>query len=373
MRQKRPNLHLEVQRAHQLKRPKLDEASKNLRRLSEGVKYLSPPQTPTTFVEAVPVEKTGHVTLIGPYAVRQRLDANLFEVYDEKAGCLKLCRELSPEKYRHFLDISARLWECEEEEEREVLDRLLPSGLEVVQAEQGVYQVFPKSFGNLHVHVQQRKFLEEAEAKRFYRQIAELTAYCHSRNILLRDLKLRKFVFADEARSQLRLENLDDAVLCHPEVGDRLSDRHGCPAYVAPEVIDLELETYSGKAADVWSLGVVLFVMLLGRYPFFDQNPAQLFAKIRQAQLCLPPKSLSPEARLLIRGLLRKNPAERPNVGQLCRLPWLQSSADACPAGRRAFAIAGAGLDQVVPVSVGSEASANNSGPDPDEDDPLES
>lgn len=105
------------------------------------------------------------------------------------------------------------------------------------------------------------------------------------------------------------------------EDNDRLSDRRGCPAYVAPEVLRSG-RAYSGKAADIWSLGVLLYTMLVGRYPFNDAEHASLFAKISRGQFAVP-EALSPRARCLVRALLRRDPTERPVAEDVIRHPWL--------------------------------------------------
>lgn len=102
---------------------------------------------------------------------------------------------------------------------------------------------------------------------------------------------------------------------------DRLTDRRGCPAYVAPEVLRSG-RAYSGRAADIWSLGVLLYTMLVGRYPFNDVEHASLFAKISRGQFSVP-ESVSPRARCLIRALLRREPSERPTAEDLLRHSWL--------------------------------------------------
>jgi len=94
---------------------------------------------------------------------------------------------------------------------------------------------------------------------------------------------------------------------------------------VSPEILDLQRESYSGKAADIWSLGVLLFVMFVGRYPFYDTTAVGLFDKIRQARFCIPDVEMSMEAKILLHGLLRPDPEERPTAEQLLNLPWLQS------------------------------------------------
>nr|XP_025035390.1 tribbles homolog 3 [Pelodiscus sinensis] len=135
-------------------------------------------------------------------------------------------------------------------------------------------------------------------------------------------------------RTTLVLENLEDSwLLSGPD--DSLSDKHGCPAYVGPEILSAK-NSYSGKAAAVWSLGVVLYTMLVGRYPFLDTEPATLFSKIRRGFFSIP-EGLSPQARCLIRCLLRKNPSERLTARGA-------ASEDSCTnaSGER-------GLEQVVP------------------------
>lgn len=66
-------------------------------------------------------------------------------------------------------------------------------------------------------------------------------------------------------RSHLKLESLEDAVVLDDPAEDLLQDKRGCPAYVSPEILKANT-TYSGKAADMWSLGVILYTMLVGRW-----------------------------------------------------------------------------------------------------------
>lgn len=122
------------------------------------------------------------------------------------------------------------------------------------------------------------------------------------------------------SRTRLRLESLEDAVMVEND-DDELTDRRGCPAYVAPEVLRAG-RAYSGKAADIWSLGVLLYTMLVGRYPFNDAQHASLFAKISRGQFAVP-EGLSPRAKCLIRSLLRKEPSERPYAEDVPLHPWL--------------------------------------------------
>uniref|UniRef100_A0A8D0E2K9 Tribbles pseudokinase 3 n=1 Tax=Salvator merianae TaxID=96440 RepID=A0A8D0E2K9_SALMN len=203
---------------------------------------------------------------------------------------------------------------------------------EVIVGDQNVYVFFPSGRDDLHNYVRRRKRLPEPEAASLFRQVAGVVAHCHQHGVILRDLKLRKFVFADRERTQLLLENLEDShVLSGPD--DSMKDKHGCPAYVGPEIL-CSKESYSGKAADVWSLGVVLYTLLVGCYPFQDTTPISLFSKIRRGCFAVP-DDLSPKARCLVRCLLRKDPAERLTAGGILLHPWLHPGGTSEGSGNR--------------------------------------
>ncbi|XP_053690594.1 tribbles homolog 2 [Sabethes cyaneus] len=192
----------------------------------------------------------------------------------------------------------------------------------VIQGNNQTYLFFAPSQGDLHSHVRVRKRLREPEARRLFRQMCEVVKICHEQGIVLRDLKLRKFVFADKERTHLKLESLEDAVVLDDAAEDLLQDKRGCPAYVSPEILKANT-TYSGKAADMWSLGVILYTMLVGRYPFNDSEHASLFAKISRGQFTVP-DCLSSKARCMIRALLRREPEERIASEDVLFHPWLQ-------------------------------------------------
>ncbi|XP_070337691.1 tribbles homolog 1 isoform X2 [Equus asinus] len=198
--------------------------------------------------------------------------------------------------------------------------------VEVILGETKAYVFFERDFGDMHSYVRSRKRLREEEAARLFKQIVSAVAHCHQSAIVLGDLKLRKFVFSTEERTQLRLESLEDTHIIKGE-DDALSDKHGCPAYVSPEILNTT-GTYSGKAADVWSLGVMLYTLLVGRYPFHDSDPSALFSKIRRGQFCIP-DHISPKARCLIRSLLRREPSERLAAPDILLHPWFESVLEA--------------------------------------------
>lgn len=132
-----------------------------------------------------------------------------------------------------------------------------------------------------------------------------------------------KITFLFAHRTKLVLQNLEDSCLLNGD-DDSLTDKHGCPAYVGPEILNSR-HSYSGKAADIWSLGVVLYTMLVGRYPFQDVEPAALFSKIRRGAFTIP-EALSPRAKSLVCCMLRKSPLERLEAPDILLHPWLHCS-----------------------------------------------
>ncbi|XP_016094982.1 tribbles homolog 1-like [Sinocyclocheilus grahami] len=194
---------------------------------------------------------------------------------------------------------------------------------DIVLGESKAYVFQEKDFGDMHTFVKSSKRLPEDLASKLFHQVVSAVNHCHQVGIILGDLKLRKFVFSDEKRAQLKLEGLEDChILCGED--DSMFETHGCPAYVSPEILNGGV-CYSGKHADAWSLGVMLYTMLVGRYPFHDPDPATLFSKIRRGTYCLP-DGLSLRARCLLRSLLRKDPGERLTTAEVLIHPWFNGN-----------------------------------------------
>ncbi|XP_029701275.1 tribbles homolog 1-like [Takifugu rubripes] len=196
---------------------------------------------------------------------------------------------------------------------------------DIILGERKAYVFLDKDFGDMHTYIKSCRRLDEERACGLFLQVARAVAHCHQAGIVLGDLKLRKFVFADERRTHVRLETLEDCRILEDPGNDSMSDTHGCPAYVSPEILSSSAP-YSGKMADMWSLGVMLYTMLVGRYPFHDPDPATLFSKIRRGQCCLP-EGLSPKAKCLLQSLLRKEPSERLTIAELLAHPWFRQPA----------------------------------------------
>lgn len=185
-----------------------------------------------------------------------------------------------------------------------------------------LYLLSPASYGDLHTYLRSKRRLKESEARSLFRQAAQAVNDCHRHGVVLTDLKLRRFVFADPQRTQLRLESLEEAIVLERcDSDDGVWRKHGYPAYVTPEVLLSRGARYSGRAADLWSLGIILYTLLVGRYAFQDSGPFGLFTKIIRGHFTVP-DFVSSRARCLIRNLLRRDPQQRLEAGDILQHPW---------------------------------------------------
>ncbi|XP_030632163.1 tribbles homolog 3 [Chanos chanos] len=274
------------------------------------------------------------VSCIGPYILLEATEgAQTYRAVHRVTEQEYTCKVFSMKKYQELIAPYTRL------SPHNNISKIS----EMVMGEHNVYVFFERNYGDMHSYVRTCKKLQEEEAVCLFRQMAAAVAHCHEHGVVLRDLKLRKFVFTDSERTKLVLQNLEDSCLLHGD-DDSLTDKHGCPAYVGPEILNSR-SSYSGKAADVWSLGVVLYTMLVGRYPFQDVEPAALFSKIRKGTFTIP-DTLSPRAKSLVCCMLRKSPSERLEAADILLHPWLHCTNTTNPSQ---YLCTRNSTDQVVP------------------------
>ncbi|KAL6748042.1 kinase-like domain-containing protein [Haematococcus lacustris] len=166
----------------------------------------------------------------------------------------------------------------------------------------------------------------EAEASVVVRSVLEALSYCHSLGIMHRDIKPENIMFEDRSdESAVKLTDFGLAgMFC--EGGPRLTEVLGSAYYVAPEVLR---ESYS-KEADIWSLGVVLFIALGGYAPFDGANEREVFTKILHEPLSFKDPSwegISAEAKAVITSMLTKDPCRRATISELLSHEWLNTCA----------------------------------------------
>nr|XP_042905483.1 serine/threonine-protein kinase 40 isoform X2 [Parasteatoda tepidariorum]XP_042905484.1 serine/threonine-protein kinase 40 isoform X2 [Parasteatoda tepidariorum] len=186
---------------------------------------------------------------------------------------------------------------------------------------------------NLQHYVISEKKLSEKEAVFLFYDIVNIVSSLHKENVVHRDLKLGNIVLNQHTR-KVTLTNFCLGKHLMNE-NDLLKDQRGSPAYISPDV--LSGKPYLGKPSDMWALGVVLFTMLYGIFPFYDSVPQELFRKIKSVEFTIPGSDgrVSESSNMIIRNLLNANPTQRMTAEQvldalscIAATRWSSSSRD---------------------------------------------
>ncbi|GAB7358687.1 hypothetical protein MBLNU230_g3916t1 [Neophaeotheca triangularis] len=180
-----------------------------------------------------------------------------------------------------------------------------------------IIMVLEYAGGELFDYIVQNGKMAEDKARKFFQQIVCAVEYCHRHKIVHRDLKPENLLL-DE---QLNVKIADFGLSNIMTDGNFLKTSCGSPNYAAPEVISGKL--YAGPEVDVWSCGVILYVLLCGRLPFDDEYIPALFKKIAQGNYTMP-AYLSSGASRLIKKMLQTNPVNRISVEEIRQDPWFQ-------------------------------------------------
>ncbi|XP_037409550.1 CBL-interacting protein kinase 30-like [Triticum dicoccoides] len=200
---------------------------------------------------------------------------------------------------------------------------------EVMATRSRIYFVMEyASGGELFARLAESTRFPEPVARRYFQQLITAVEFCHSRGVYHRDLKPENLLL--DAHGNLKVSDFGLSALADGASRHRgdalLHTTCGTPAYVAPEVI--LKRGYDGAKADIWSCGVILFVLLAGRLPFHDTNLVLLYKRIARSDYQCP-AWFSIDARKLLARLLDPNPNTRITITKLMARTWFQK--DSCP------------------------------------------
>lgn len=189
---------------------------------------------------------------------------------------------------------------------------------EIIELKSKIYVVMEyMNRGELYDYIMEKGHLKEDEARHMFQQIIFGLEFCHLNKIAHRDLK----------PENLLLDSRDNVKLADFGLSNVMVDGHflktscGSPNYAAPEVISGKL--YAGPEVDIWSCGIILYVLLCGKFPFDADNIPSLFKQIKNGIYTLP-THLSPLARDLIIRILVIDPLIRLTIPQIREHPWFQ-------------------------------------------------
>ncbi|KAL9650533.1 hypothetical protein ABK040_004752 [Willaertia magna] len=193
---------------------------------------------------------------------------------------------------------------------------------EVLQTEHNIYIIMELvTGGELFDRIVAAEKFDEITARRYFQQLVCAIEYCHKQGIAHRDLKPENLLL--DSRDNLKITDFGLSSIVANKHGKQqlLTTTCGTPNYVSPEVI--KEKGYDGFISDIWSMGVILFVMLSGKLPFDDKNIHNLFKKIESGKVEYP-LQFSKDVKDLISKMLQVNPKKRITIPQIKNSKWFQ-------------------------------------------------
>ncbi|XP_045551260.1 calcium/calmodulin-dependent protein kinase type II subunit beta isoform X27 [Salmo salar] len=177
--------------------------------------------------------------------------------------------------------------------------------------------------GELFEDIVAREYYSEADASHCIQQIVEAVLHCHQMGVVHRDLKPENLLLASKCKNAA--VKLADFGLAIEVQGDQQAwfGFAGTPGYLSPEV--LRKEAY-GKPVDIWACGVILYILLVGYPPFWDEDQHKLYQQIKAGAYDFPSPewdTVTPEAKNLINQMLTINPAKRITAQEALKHPWV--------------------------------------------------
>eukprot|EP00897_Mesotaenium_endlicherianum_P004699 jgi/Mesen1/4257/ME000022S03546 len=249
---------------------------------------------------------------------------------DRQTGARVACKSIQKEDLKNQDDV--------EDVRREILIMRHLAGHEnivdllgIFEDENAVHLVMEVCDGGpLSAAILQRRKFPEQEAAKLFQQIAEAVHYSHVNGVVHRDLKPENILLmapattGAETTTPVKLADFGLAVYLRP--GQQTSGVAGSPYYFAPEVVcGLDY----GQEADIWSLGVILYVLLSGMLPFYGDTEEEIFEKIRTGKVQFTHrnwKGVSAEAKSMILKMLSLQPRWRPSAEEVLAFPFFQKN-----------------------------------------------
>lgn len=177
--------------------------------------------------------------------------------------------------------------------------------------------------GELFDQIIERGHYTEKKAADLSRVIVGVVETCHSLGVMHRDLKPENFLFVNE-KEDSPLKSIDFGLSTFFKPGDFFHDAVGSSYYMAPELLQRNYD----NGCDVWSAGIIIYILLCGVPPFWDETDEGLYEKVLEGELDLesgPWRSISESAKDLIRGMLVRDPKKRMTAREVLNHPWIKA------------------------------------------------
>ena len=266
--------------------------------------------------------------LLDSYEVLSQLGkggyGKVYKVKNIKTGEIRACKHLSKqnvknlEKFRREIEILKKM-------DHPNIIKLY----EVYESERSLYLVMElcnggEIFDRIIEHIQDKKMYSEKDAAKIFEQVMSCIQYCHNKNICHRDLKPENLLYLNagsEENNRIKVIDFGLSQAC-----DRLKTKVGTAYYVSPEILS---GNYT-QLCDIWSAGVILYILLSGDPPFNGPNDNYIYTKISQMKFTFPEnkwKNISNDAKDLICHMLVPE-SERYTAEQVLAHPWFKNASD---------------------------------------------
>ena len=266
--------------------------------------------------------------LLDSYEVLKQLGkggyGKVYEVKNIKTGEIRACKHLSKlniknlEKFRREIEILKKM-------DHPNIIKLY----EVYESERSLYLIMEECkggeiFDRIIQHIQEKKMYSEKDAAIIFEQVMSCIAYCHNRNICHRDLKPENLLYlnaGDEKDNRIKVIDFGLSQAC-----DRLKTKVGTAYYVSPEILS---GNYT-HLCDIWSAGVILYILLSGDPPFNGANDNEIYTKIAQMKFSFPErkwKNISNDAKDLLCHMIVPE-KERYTAEKVLSHPWFKNASD---------------------------------------------
>lgn len=176
--------------------------------------------------------------------------------------------------------------------------------------------------GELFDKIAEETYFQERDAAKIIKQVLSAVNYCHQRGIVHRDLKPENILLnRDSNDPKVTLIDFGTAATLAP--GKKFTIRFGTSYYIAPEVLKFSYD----EKCDIWSVGVILYLMLVGYPPFNGKDEKKIQEAIKKGRYQLTEDewaNISPEAKDLVAGMLEYNPRQRMSALEALKHPWIK-------------------------------------------------
>ena len=247
----------------------------------------------------------------------------VFEVRNKITGDLYACKKLSKlniddlERFKREIDILIKMDHPNIIKLFEVFEA--PNSLYLIMEECKGGELFDK----ISERAENNELYSEKDAAEIMRQVMSAIQYCHNNGICHRDLKPENLLFLkkeDEKNNPLKI--IDFGLSRKTLNAEKFTTKVGTPYYISPEIL---AGSYNEKC-DIWSAGVILYVLLCGELPFNGSNDSEIYEKIKKMEVKFPPEKwdhISKEAKDLINHMLIPE-KERFTAGEVLSHPWFK-------------------------------------------------